>query len=482
LACAALCAAIKLPGALLGVTLFAALGVRWWTMGIRRPAPAGALQWQALFIVLPLSAVALHSYVLAWLVTGNPVFPLYNAIFHSPYFPNTNFRDLSYTNGVKLDSYLRVFFHTEEFSESIKYSAGWQYLFILPFAILHVFWVQNKKFFAIFLIPLFMFGIAMFYSSQYWRYLFPLMPVSGLLMASLLVGPSRLIKIGMICVTIICIVLNIALYSRTLWIMSMPVSDLYSKTGREKIERISAPAVVMTNHVNQIAPGSRVLYPTDAPYGATLNGSPLYSVWYAPDRYSRFTALTDAEGMARFLNDERVDMAIFSRVDDYEAGTPKALLREYLARYGSPLAQAETAILFRLSSAPVLYRRAFALHPDATPDGANVQAEPALRLPLTEQGIAVTTDPKVLVEIPTDRAKQVRYSVRFRCPTDTGYFIAQIYWDKGVSYYRLVACKAAGVSFIEAAPVPVGATLGAVYVTTREAHSAWVEDLQIELQ
>ncbi|WP_153099675.1 hypothetical protein [Paraburkholderia hayleyella] len=77
-------------------------------------------------------------------------------------------------------------------------------------------------------------------------------------------------------------------------------------------------------------------------------------------------------------------------------------------------------------------------------------------------------------------ATQVRYSAHLHCPSKKGAFIAQINWDVGTPYYRLVACRAEDQSFVETAPIPLGAREGTLYITVRDAASAQIEDLQVD--
>lgn len=477
LACAALCAGVKLPGAVLGVTLLGALAVRWWS---QRATPTGKehlLRWPALLVLIPLSFVVLHPYVLAWRVTGNPVFPLYNAVFLSPFFAPENFSDTRWVQGFSFSSYFRVFFYTSEFFESGNYTAGWQYLFLLPIAIVASFRSGMPNGLRIALIPLLGFGLVMFSATQYWRYLFPVMPIAGILLAALLIENKRNYRALMVALTMACIVLNMAFFPQISWMMNSPAAAAFTNEGKKSITRIYAPAALLTERVNQLAPGSRVLYPSNIPYGATLYGSPLYVNWYAPSRAAQFASLKNTREIGEFLTQERVDFVISNMSDVRASGAPEALLRDYLARFGSVIAQEGSFLLYRLSETPALYRKVFDLRASII----KAPGEVDLLLPFSEEGVLATTEPKHLAVFPNYRAKQARYSVGFKCPSDDGFFVAQINWDKGAPYYRLVACKTEGVSFTEAVPIPFGASTGILYVTSRDTVPIQVENLSVEI-
>ncbi len=79
----------------------------------------------ALLVVL---AVGGSSYVTAWLATGNPVLPLMNAWFRSPFFVAANFNDPRWQGGLDGDVLWDVSFDTEHYFES--YDGGFGFLLI----------------------------------------------------------------------------------------------------------------------------------------------------------------------------------------------------------------------------------------------------------------------------------------------------------------------------------------------------------------
>lgn len=469
LASAALCAAIKLPGAVLGVTLLVTLALRWRATGAQ---PATTLRWPALVLLLPLTFVALQAYAVAWWTTGNPVFPLYNGIFRSSFAPAINFSDTLWIHGFSLRSYVRVFFETSRFFEGRDYTAGWQFLWMLPLALAAVWRRRIPAGFRLALLPLLGFGLVMFSATQYWRYLFPVMPAATLVLAALFIGASRWWQAGATALALACIGLNLYFYPQVSWYMAMPAQSAHTSAGKQQWLRLYAPAALLTAEVNRLAPGARVLYSPDAPSGATLQGAPLYLNWYAPARKAQFDAIHDAQGMAAFMRTKKVDFAIADMSSPQPRGTPFALLREHLAEYGMALAQEGRFALYRLSDAPTPYHKGFELRSATAPE---------LLLPVSEAGVAATAQPQILAVMPTQGASQARYAVRLRCPTDSGHFVAQINWDVGPPYYRMVACSTDEISFAEAVPIPLRARQGLVYLTVRDTPAAQVTDLHVEL-
>lgn len=458
LAIAAMCCATKLPGAVLGVSLLIAYGVN----GLRR-APLRDLRVVWLVVLLLLFAgVALHSYLEAWRVTGNPLFPLYNGIFKSPYFPPVNFSDARYIKGMNLANYWRIFFRTGEFFESKDFVAGFQYLLPLPLAIVSLCLTVSRRVAWAALLPLAGFGLAMFAATQYWRYLFPVLPLAAVVLGSLAaVGAEgrrpRLVK----AVLASFVAINLYFLPGVSWFFDDAPQQAFTAAGRQMLTERLAPAKLLTEYVNRDFPGERVLYDVDVPYGAALHGAPYYVTWYAPGRADRFNAWQSVANVREFMLAEQIRFVVWDLAAPAQPLGARRLLREYLAEFGSPERRVGSTILFRLSEQAALYRRVLALASEAEP----LLAEPRSRS---------------VSSFRPEGAKVARYHVRFRCDGGAGNFIAQINWDVGAPYYRQVACASDPVDFVEAVLVPIGASTGEVYLGMNGETKARVSYFEIE--
>ncbi len=67
----------------------------------------------AMFVV-----IALPSYVQAWIGTGNPLLPMFNDVFRSPYFPATQYRDDRWFSGFGAALPWRLTFDTDRYVEA----------------------------------------------------------------------------------------------------------------------------------------------------------------------------------------------------------------------------------------------------------------------------------------------------------------------------------------------------------------------------
>jgi len=86
-------------------------------------------RWRLPWRSLPLAAVLMvvvagSSYVYSYLLTGNPVLPLFNGFFRSPYFSPTNFHDSHWESGFHWNIFWNLVFHSSRYAESADGSSG----------------------------------------------------------------------------------------------------------------------------------------------------------------------------------------------------------------------------------------------------------------------------------------------------------------------------------------------------------------------
>nr|MDQ3040518.1 hypothetical protein [Pseudomonadota bacterium] len=123
-----LLAGAVLFGALCGLkTMHAAVAIPFLVWAMWRHRHAIPWRWLPLALVFAL-AVGGSSYFNAWLVTGNPVLPLMNTWFRSPYFAIRDFGDPRWQGGLDLDVLWDISFDTEHYFES--YDGGFGFVLV----------------------------------------------------------------------------------------------------------------------------------------------------------------------------------------------------------------------------------------------------------------------------------------------------------------------------------------------------------------
>jgi hypothetical protein len=110
-------------------------------------------------------------------ITGNPLYPLYNAVFKSPYFPIENFKADIFQHPFNFELLWSVFFHGVRLVEGPNWSMGLALLLLLPVGFL-VCWRYPRGFVWCALLVL---GSALWYviTNPYLRYLITLLPIAG---------------------------------------------------------------------------------------------------------------------------------------------------------------------------------------------------------------------------------------------------------------------------------------------------------------
>ncbi|MEY4642560.1 MAG: hypothetical protein RLZZ227_2554 [Pseudomonadota bacterium] len=460
LALAALACATKLPGAELGVAVLAAAALRLWSLRASAERPTlRALLMLGAFIGL-LATLAFNAYLSAWLKTGNPVFPLYNALFKSPYFETAaNFSDARWIQGFSLSSYWDLFFNTSAYNESANFVAGFQYLLLFPLGLGALLLRPQRQHAASLLLPLFGYGLVMFAATQYWRYQFAVLPLASVVIGALLIPQytrrgALVVRAALLC----CMALNISFYPGLSTFLQVPPGNAYTAAGKQQLIENYTPARALTAWVNANAPGSTVLYPEDIPYGATLNGKPLYTNWYSPANEAAFKALRNETEGLKFLRDNAVAYVLLYQSDGSLPGSRPWVLRDFMSRIGIPVAQAASGVLYSVAGHDVPYRLAW-----QAADSAMADRTPRLLAGVDIGGVTI-----------------VRYRAEFACTSDSGSFVAQINWDRGEPYYHRVRCTGQSTLFSEAVPVPGGASHGDIYLSVSDTDSALITQLSLE--
>lgn len=485
---AALCCGIKMNGAPLGLTVLAVWACRlhWRQAGaqLRRPQ----FPWAGLIVVLLLASfVAFQAYAYAWYSTGNPVLPLYNGIFKSPMFPPETFIDPTYTKGASLRAYWEMFFRSNLHQESANYIGGFQYGVLLPLALLMLPWARRRGRAALMLLPLLGFGLLMFLTLQYLRYLYPVMPLASVLIGALLADAGA--RRGAVAarltggvVVLLFAAANVFFSPGIIWFFSTPLRTLYTEAGRLKLVKEKVPEQFMNQYLNLHAPGAVVLFEPARPYGASLAALPAYVNWYASWRQLDSWQVSNEQEMAAFLARDRVAYVYwdFAEAQDEQhyAYRYRKVLREYLSQFGVPEMQVGNMVMYRLQPRRLKYRPALDVSDFSALDQKNAGAAVA---GMAATAVAAGEAPLVAGQFALDGARAIRYTVQLDCPAGRGNFLAQINWDHGAPYFHSLPCFHRGDRFTESYPVPAGATTGTVFIMRQAGGPVVVNRIQVEL-
>lgn len=113
----------------------AAIPVAVWGRPLARDGRRTAARWAIAAGLL--LATAAPTYVLAWHVTGNPLYPYFNQKFHSPLLPATaEVNEYRFREPLRWSTLYDLTFHTNRYYEGQGGSFGFQFLVLAPLALL----------------------------------------------------------------------------------------------------------------------------------------------------------------------------------------------------------------------------------------------------------------------------------------------------------------------------------------------------------
>lgn len=236
------------------------------------------------------------SYVYAWYITGNPVFPLFNGYFKSPFFESINFHDPRWSQGLSWRSLWDLTFDTGKYQEIYVGGAGISALALSPFLLATLLVPALRRTTIWLLIAL----IGMFGAIQYLRYIAPLLVVT---IPLALFSMTRLLAAKIATVAVTClIVVNLLLIPTSTWVLKndllqMQLSSLINRRGvnQEILKTYAFESVVAASVLHAPSePESVLLADRSRPFTAPFAGHAFAESWYDPD-FQESGAVADAD-------------------------------------------------------------------------------------------------------------------------------------------------------------------------------------------
>jgi hypothetical protein len=334
--------ATKLQGLLMTIPIALVLGVNLVRTGSLASIRAGCLR-----MAVPVLAIGIVPYAVAWFRTGNPLFPFYNAFFRSPFFAPINFVDRRWMGKGSVDLLYALTFHTSTFMEGVDGGFGFQHVLLVPSVLVAVLLIRRAEV----VIPAFC-GAGMFLLSvtftQYARYLYPTFPLLALASAAVW---SRAVaerwRSLLVCCLCVLIALHLYFYRSVNYFYSFyPPTPLAAQPRPQ-------PAYPSEREFNAIVNATygrtaRVLY-LGRPWAAGLDGTPLFAIEQLnSDNYAGLTAVKDVEGLKALLKRHGVTHVITS--DEMTPPAKFPILGEFLPRAATLVARNADARLWRVGS------------------------------------------------------------------------------------------------------------------------------------
>lgn len=264
-------------------------------------------------IRLPIAlAICGSSYAYAWFITGNPIFPLFNAVFRSPFGPAQNFDDPRWHQGLSWDSVWQLTFHTQRYQEAYPGAMGFTLLALVGCVFLGLLLPRTRYL----ILGLLCYLVSAFAAIQYARYILPavapLIPLALLAWQDLkLPKASELVFAGVASLNAAFIpnasyIFTSGLYWSLIENINQPPSEISAS-----IERTYAIERLVAEHLALTFPQGYSIYLANParPFTAPFQGSALARSWYDPSMQAAAKeADDDPTGLAWLRLFERTGM------------------------------------------------------------------------------------------------------------------------------------------------------------------------------
>ncbi|WP_294737472.1 hypothetical protein [uncultured Pseudomonas sp.] len=328
--CAAGASATKTFGLVLAPVILAVLVVNWREIGKTTD------RLRLSMILLAAVVLALFFYVVAWLKTGNPLFPFFNGVFKSPYWDPVNFLDRRWAGHLEWDLPWKMTFESSRYEESSDGSMGLMILFLLACAGSLVAVCRRN------LLALVPFGVGVIYlvavgvQIQYLRYFLPGMALLATSIAYYMHIVVRRPQNAMWMIILGCLfVANLFGLPASRFVngmMHIPAMNMVSPSPYRGVQSANYAEEMLNAHqyMGNILAASVRKTPTvlllGCPYGAYFNGRTIYTTWHNYSWASRQAQLLDTAQFERYLAENEVSHIVLD-------GCTKPEVRAALAPY-----------------------------------------------------------------------------------------------------------------------------------------------------
>ncbi len=257
-------------------------------------------------------AVGAIPYVTAFCLTGNPVFPFFNDVFQSPFYPPERFSDASFGRGISWNVLYDVTFRTSTYLAGAPGAAGFQWIVLFVPAILTLAFDRRHKG-TLLLIVGGLSVVVAFQFTAYLRYIFPSfvwvaagigVAVSALACAS--ANAKRLVSV--VCLSVVG--LNVTYFRSGTSYGDLSLRALTSQAGREVYVRSHLPIRSAVELINRINVGRTPVAVFSIPLTAPLSADALYPNWYNYRFQELVAGATSSNAFAALLSAEGVDYMI----------------------------------------------------------------------------------------------------------------------------------------------------------------------------
>ena len=251
-----------------------------------KPAPQLLAGLAIILVVAPLP------YLYAWAKTGNPVFPFFNNVFHSPWFDPVASPDPRFSEPLTWRTPFDITFETHRYWEGQDGSAGFQFLLLVPLAALAVRrkWRFREWTLAAVAFSATLLGLAL---RPNLRYLYPAFPLLTLAIALI----ARRALWGAVLAVM---ALNLWFLPSSSWYHKAFCLDPFDRNAAREYLEAAAPVRLLVDELNHVYPGESALF-LDTMDIAGLRGEAWSDGWHDHEFMRKVTALNTPDEVRRLF-------------------------------------------------------------------------------------------------------------------------------------------------------------------------------------
>jgi 4-amino-4-deoxy-L-arabinose transferase-like glycosyltransferase len=423
----------------------------WWSADAKRPIGLG------LALLLALGA---PPYVNAWLRTGNPVFPFFNARFRSPLYPAEDFESASvFSQGLHWDFPYSAVFQANRYIEGMTGAGGFHWLLLVAPAVLALLFARQWRALALLAAAVAMMAIA-FQSVAYLRYVYPAFVIAcaaaGVAVALSDNGWVARLALGVGLAG--AVGLNLVFLGAGSPYRDFALTAAARKADREDWLDLRQPMRQAVTLVNVLNRGDAPVAVLATPALGHLAADALMSSWYNFAFERRLLAQDSGPAIAAMMQDLGVEYVLL------DAAWPRARQREMVASVTDVVAAFENITVRRWKPQ---YRFQHELLEDT--DFTRGKGWQFLgEAPREPGGAWVTQQTPAMQTVPVKAGRRYLNAVEIACPVPT-YARLQVNWSSRTDFLkadiRVVECGPQPSRHAMEVVAPAGATAVTVFAS-----------------
>ena len=407
-------------------------------------------------------------YAVSYFISGNPVFPFFNEIFHSPFFPQKNFNNLAFRQELDWTLPFSIAFSENKYIQGRMGGAGFHWITLGPL-IAAILLLRRCDRRAVILTAISVLSLlAVFQFQSQLRYVYPVFLLTGALIGWAVSWVWRFHRpsfIGLFSVVSAIVLINLVFFGSVAErYFSVPVLALFDLEGFEKLEQRLAPGRQAVNLVNAVNRSGSPVAVLSSPVGAGLESDALYLNWYNRKFMNRIHESKDMNSFVEVLRDYGVRFVIF---DANWKRTP-ASVRDYIDASTILLGTFEPVSVHRVRKESFFHYEL--LHDSRQFDQASWLVRPGAKL-ANEGIVSVSQLSPISQRVRIVEKQSYQNSVEARCGKRPGIGRLQVNWtDRGGrllrSDVRRFACEESWTMESQEVTAPEGATFASIYGTS----------------